>query len=186
MTRLVACLLRRSAVRPLRDEEGAATVEFCLIFPIFIILFISSIEASIFMMRQVMLERSVEVATRPIRLDGSIPRSWTQVRNDICEQVTMLMPDCGEALIVEMISIDLETYDLPDTSQPCINREQSTRPADADIRSEGGADALILLRACYAARPLMPLIGMGAALVADRDGESIRMVTATAFRTEPE
>jgi hypothetical protein len=96
--------------------------------------------------------------------------------------------DCVDNLVVEMTEISMASYDLPDIAQPCITRNDRTTPAE--LQASAGivvdrASAIILLRACYATRPLLPLTGLGANLVNTRDGETMSMVASTAFRVEP-
>jgi hypothetical protein len=182
----IGSALKRRLAPWARRQDGAATVEFVLLFPIFILLFISTIEASIMMMRQIMLERALEEATRPIRLGGSGSYQQDILVRDICDNVTILMPDCRESLVVELIPVNMNAFDLHDRTQRCISREQSTRPFANDHRFTTPSSAIMVMRACYAADLLMPTSGLGNVMVADQDNRTMRIVAATAFRIEPE
>lgn len=165
-----------------KAEEGGSTVEFVILFPMFLALFISSFEASLLLTRQIMLERGVDMATRDLRLDANNTITQNQMRNMVCDNARIL-PDCRENLLVELTEIDTVLYDLPDSDQPCVNRETSvTPPADWETDRAG---KLILMRACFAVSPFMPGAGLATELVTDEDSTSIRMVAATAFVVEP-
>lgn len=181
----LAALDRLDATAGLTDdlrERGAATVEFVILLPVFLAVFLSSFEASLLLTRQVMLERGVDIAAREIRLDSGNTVTQNELRNEVCDRARIL-PNCRDNMLIELTEISRVSYDIPSTSQPCINRETAvTPPADY----EGGrANKLILMRACFAVSPFMPGVGLGTELVSDIDGSSIRMVAATAFVVEP-
>ncbi|WP_371154735.1 TadE/TadG family type IV pilus assembly protein [Jannaschia sp. 2305UL9-9] len=167
---------------PDNREDGAATVEFVILLPVFLAVFLSSFEASLLLSRQVMLERGVDVAVRQVRLDSRSTVSQNALRNEVCA-IAKILPDCETNLLVELQEIDTVTYDLPSTAQPCVNRETSVTPA-AEFEADR-ASKLILMRACFAVDPFMPGAGLGTQLVTDVDGSSMRIVAATAFVVEP-
>ena len=197
----VARLDGRAGLDERDAESGAATIEFVLLAPIFFLMFCSSVESSVFMYRQLLLERAVDHATREVRLDGSAYSSPADLKARICE---MMSDDaaCIDAITIEMTEIDMDTYDLPDTAQPCLVRDDAgefvydrqTRDSDGWLSSDSSEpdyvterhSMLVLMRACYAARPILPLSGLGADLVNTRDGETMSIVTTTAFRVEPQ
>ena len=164
------------------SERGAATVEFVILLPVFLAVFISSFEASLLLTRQVMLERGVDIAVRDVRLDSNSTVTQNQLRTAVCDRARIL-PDCQDNLLVELTEISRVTWDVPSTQQPCVNRETSVTPA-ADYATNR-AGKLILMRACFAVSPFMPGVGLGTELVSDVDGTSLRMVASTAFVVEP-
>ncbi|WP_339641142.1 TadE family protein [Jannaschia helgolandensis] len=167
-------------------ERGAASVEFVLLLPAFLMVFISSFEASIMLTRQVMLERAVDIVVRDIRLDTGSTVTQGQVRAKVCNRAKIL-PDCSENLVIEMTEIDQITYSTPDTDAPCVNQLTSIVPPSRFAANRTGR--MILLRACYSVLPTLPLSVMagnrtlGSHLVNDEDG-SFRMVTSNAFVVE--
>ncbi|WGH79287.1 TadE/TadG family type IV pilus assembly protein [Jannaschia ovalis] len=162
-------------------ESGGITVEFTILLPVFLAIFMASFEASMLLTRQVMLERGVDMATRDIRLDGASGLSQIEMRDEICARARIL-PDCANNLLIELTEIDQDTYDLPTTDTPCVDRSDADDETANWIGSR--ADKMILMRACFSVNPIMPGVGLGADLVNDIDG-TIRMVTATAFIVEP-
>lgn len=185
--RLGAAVLDRldaAAGVPVRArEDGTATVEFVILFPVFVLIFVSCFESSIMLFRQVMLERGVDIATREIRLDGQSIMGRNELRRDIC-QAARILPDCEENMVIELQVINPMTFALPSSTQPCINRATSTAPQNVPWVALRASQTM-LMRACIVSDPFMPTVGLGTQLVADLDGESIRMVASTAFKVEP-
>lgn len=173
-------------VTPANREDGAATVEFVILLPLFLMVFISSFESSLLLTRQVMLERAVDLTARDIRLDRGSAVSQSFVRSTICDRARIL-PDCDEHMLVELTTISQTDYALPDTDAPCVNRESSVVPEPNFASHRSGK--MILLRACYSVRPMLADTTFAMAhtlasnLVNDEDG-AIRMVTATSFVVE--
>lgn len=173
-------------VPPDRREDGGASVEFVILLPAFLMVFISSFESSLLLTRQVMLERAVDVTVRDIRLDIGSTITQNQVRNLICDRARIL-PDCAAHLLVELTAISQVTYALPAAASPCVNVESSVVPEPGFAGSRSGK--LVLLRACYSVQPMLAestfamARTLAANLVNDEDGR-IRMVTASAFVVE--
>ena len=88
-----------------RSEEGSATVEFVLVFPMFMVLFTSAFEAGLMMTRHVMLERGLDMAVREVRLNTGAAPSPDQFKEMICEGAGII-PDCMNNLKLEMRPID--------------------------------------------------------------------------------
>ena len=167
-------------------EAGGATVEFVLLVPAFLMVFISSFEASLMLTRQVMLERAVDVVVRAIRLDTGSTVSQNQVRNRVCERAAIL-PDCRENMLIELTLIDRVSYDTPDANAPCVDQLTSIVP-QADFAG-GRQGQMVLIRACYSVEPSLPLSvlaanrTLGSYLRSEADG-TFRIVTASAFVVE--
>ncbi|CTQ33881.1 TadE/TadG family type IV pilus assembly protein [Jannaschia rubra] len=176
------------ALRLSRDQgqRGGATVEFVLLLPAFLMVFISSFDASIMLTRQVMLERAVDVVVRDVRLDSANTQTQGQIRRKICSRAQIL-PDCNENLLIELTEISQTTYSTPAVDAPCVNQLTSIVPTTSFTANRTGK--MILLRACYSVQPVLPLTilaanrTLGSHLVNDEDG-TFRMVTSTAFVVE--
>ncbi|MCK0169330.1 pilus assembly protein [Jannaschia sp. S6380] len=184
--RTIGRLDRAAGLSARLRERGAATVEFVLLMPAFIMVFISSFDSSLLLIRQVMLERAVDIAVREVRLDTPGNVTQNQIRNSICNRARIL-PDCNENLLVELSEVQRPAYSLPDSDAPCVNQLTSISPRAAFATDRTGK--LILLRACYSVRPALPMAintinrTLASNLVNDDDG-TIRMVTMTAFVVE--
>ncbi|KIT16551.1 TadE/TadG family type IV pilus assembly protein [Jannaschia aquimarina] len=173
-----------------KSEDGSSTVEFVIVFPIFIVVFLSSFEASLLLTRQLMLERGIDIVVRAIRLDPTpeppLP-DWTivEVRRQICERA-LILPNCEASLRVELNPVSRATWDVPSSQGPC---EQ--KPADFDAATDegvltvGGAEEITLVRVCYNFDPVFPHLGLGLALVKDQEEDTVFMMAASAFVSEP-
>ncbi|CTQ49998.1 TadE/TadG family type IV pilus assembly protein [Jannaschia donghaensis] len=167
-------------------EAGGASVEFVILVPAFLMIFISSFEASMMLTRQVMMERAVHIVVRDIRLDTGSTVSQNQVRNRVCERATIL-PDCQQNMLIELSFIDQTTYDMPAADTPCVNQLTSIVPQSSFVSGRSGR--MVMIRACYSVQPSLPLTvlagnrTLGSYLVNEDDG-TFRIVTASAFVVE--
>jgi len=72
MKRIITQIL--AGLRDLRrKEDGNATIEFAILFPAFIMIFLSAFESGLLMTRQVLLDRAVDLTVRDIRLRTWLP-----------------------------------------------------------------------------------------------------------------
>ena len=166
------------------DETGAATVEFVVVFPIFLLVFLSCFEASLLLTRQLMLERAIDVVMRDVRLSTGVVYPHWQLRRDVCERATIL-PDCDRNLVLEITQVDRTTYDMPSVLSPCVDRATSVQAYSTDtLITQGNQNDLMLVRACFVVDPVFPGAGLGLELVRGQD-DGTRMVAASAFVQEP-
>jgi hypothetical protein len=164
-------------------ERGQATIEFVILFPVFMGLFLMSFEASLLLTRQLMLERALDVVMRDVRLSTGTTWRQDQLRADVCDNATVL-PDCNANLVIEMTRIDTANYVIPSTNAPCIERTETAQAFDIDnLLTQGAPNELMLVRACYVIDPVFPGHGLGLEIV-ERAGE-IQLVAASAFVQEP-
>ncbi|MBM2577826.1 pilus assembly protein [Jannaschia sp. Os4] len=184
--------LRDRLRRALRPEGGGASVEFVIVFPVFMTLFFSSFEASMLAVRHMMLERSLDITAREMRITTGANWSREVVAQRICRNARILA-DCQDRLVLEMTEIDRSTYNLPAADQQCVDDFTGVTPTtqwDNDTDEE-----MVLLRACYLVDTFFPGTGLGERLVAgneDTDGDGVpdtdtlRMLASTVFVREPE
>ncbi len=167
-------------------EHGGASVEFVILLPLFLMVFISSFEASVYLVRQVLMERALDIAVREVRLDTGETVSQGEVRFTVCERARIL-PNCMDNMTIEMTVVSTDTYELPADDAPCTDEIDTVAPP-ADFAAER-VGRLVLIRACYAVRPILSNSSfamtrtLASTLVSDHDG-AIRMTTATAFVVE--
>lgn len=165
-----------------RREAGASSVEFVIIFPFFFFIFLLAFEASVLLIRQVMLERGLDLAVREIRLDSASAVGIGQLTEGICDRAAIL-PDCLERMVVELRVIDPTNWAVPSVAAPCTTLTRSVVPPTRfDVNR---ASEMVIVRACYAVDPVFPGAPLGARLVDDRDG-ALRMVAASVFVVEPD
>lgn len=168
-------------LRRLRGERGGATVEFVLTFPVFMLVFMSAFEMSLFLVRQSMLERATDLAMREVRLSTGETFAQATLRRTICERAVVL-PQCDSSLVIGLTTIDRDTYALPAPGARCAAGGGAV--TGAPIIGNAAANDLILVRVCYAARPIFPTTGLGLAL-AEAEGGRVSMIATSLYVQEP-
>jgi len=163
-----------------RAETGSATVEFCLIFPVFMFFILSVVEYALVTVQQTMLERAVDLSVRDIRLGTGVDQDHDDIKDSICENAGVIR-NCSDNLRLEMIIQDaFAGVDLP-AEPDCTDNSEEVK-AVRDFES-GPPNALMILRACAKVDPIFPTSAMGRNL-ADDTGQ-IRLTAITAFVQEP-
>ena len=159
-----------------RRTDGSATVEFAILFPIMITLLIMGAEAGFVSLQRVALERAMDLAVRDVRL-GVLSPGTTQpeFRARVCERSIMLA-GCETRLLLEMRSIDTQTWTLPPRDTACIDLAKDITPATQF--TVGAGESVMYLRGCYLVRPIFPTTTLGLQLPLDAAGMfSIRATT---------
>lgn len=144
-------------VRFLRDDLGTATVEFVILVPLVLMMLFSSIDYGAVMLRQVFLDRAVDMASREVRL-GNLTGGFTAYRDLICDN-TFLLPNCAETIAIEMRPINTATWAGLNEGARCVNRADNITPL-LDFNPGAGAQELMLVRVCVAADPFIRLTGI--------------------------
>ncbi len=165
-----------------RREEANATVEFVIVFPMVLLVFIAAFETAMLLTRQVMLERALDGAVRYLRLTSGLSVTYDDIRTNICEN-TPVLPDCENALLLDVRPIDQVTYALPDYQLLCVDRSGTVTPANTF--NPGVENQLMLVRACAAVDRILPISGLGLDLTRDETG-AIHLLAANIFVNEPE
>ena len=164
-----------------KSEDGNATVEFVLVVPVFLLLFVSIFELGMATIRLTLLEHGMDSAMRDVRLGTSESFTREEIRDRVCDNAAMLK-DCRENLLLEMVIIDRDTFNLPPVRATCINKNEDGLPV-TDF-SNGGPSDLMFIRACYVIDPLYPSMGLGAMLKTDEAG-NMQLVASSIFAQEP-
>ena len=177
---------RRNRSRVLCEEEnGSATIEFVILFPMIMFMFLTGFEAGYFMVRNVMLEHAVDVAVRDVRLSkGQVP-NFADLKARICEN-TVIMPDCLRNLQVEMRSIPNEPGSIVAMQGPsrCVDLDSTTDPATGTVYQTGQQNEMMVVRVCALAQPMFPTTHLGLGMQQDSHG-NYAIVTTAAFVNEP-
>lgn len=164
-----------------RDERGSSTIDFVIMFPLFILALTSSVELGFISMRHMMLERALDLTVRDIRLGtGSAPQH-DDIKKSICDRASMI-EDCENNLRLEMIRLNLRSWSNPPGDIDCIDHSETVKP----VRQfdNGNVNELMLLRACALFKPIIPASGLGKELTVDGAGYAA-MVAQSAFVQEP-
>lgn len=168
-----------------RSEDGSASIEFVFLFPVIMFLFTVGFEAGLYMVRNVLLERGVEIAVRDVRLgNGNVP-DFEGLRVSICNEAG-LIPDCVNSLQIEMRSIPITpgAVAVMQTDTRCVDRRSTDDPLTGTTFDVGAENEMMIVRACVLSQPLFPSTGIGVGLGVDAEG-NYAMVATTAFVNEP-
>lgn len=187
MADLIA-LLRHYA----RDERATSTIEFLIMFPVILTLFVAVFETGVILSRQVLMERSLEEAARLLRLSREIVDPVTgqsrapnadDIKTAICDN-TRAIPDCDNVLVVELTVIDRATYAMPANGVACVRRDD---PGNVPVNpfDQGAGNQLVLMRSCAVVDRILPFSGFGLNLARDDTG-GLHMVAASVYVNEPD
>lgn len=178
-------LLRRIA-RFRSDLSGAATVEFVLIFPVFFMFFINSAEIGYYMVRNVMLERGVDVAVRQVRLGGASAPDFDGFKKIVCDNVGGVLPDCTENLMVSMEVVPGGTDWVAGLSREvsCLDKKSEIEAKDQASYASGGQNELMVVRVCALSQPMFPTTRFGLKMAHDEYG-NVAIVALSSFVNEP-
>jgi hypothetical protein len=169
------------------DDSGVVTVEFLIVFPIFFGFFLMTYEQGIISLRNVMLERGVDMAVREVRIGAMPEPTGPLLKTAVCNYAQIL-PNCETELELEMVIRDVRNWvDIPSRVR-CIDRSVTTQ-ASVDFVN-GGDNKLLYLRACIRLDPMLPTTGIGRAIVDAAEGDdtaagSYALVASSAFVVEP-
>lgn len=177
MTRF-SCRLRRAW----RDDSGVASIEFVFALPILMAIFMGSFESGLFMTRSIMLEQSLDMVMRELRLGHYVNPDAALLKKEICDR-TVVFSDCEAALMIDLQQISTTTWAMPTTATTCVNRDLDIQPVIA--LQIGQQNDLILVRACIVQDALFPTTGIGLKLTRAGNGGGYEIVSVSAFSNEP-
>ena len=186
---IAARRLLRRRLRAVAREDGNASVEFAMLFPLFLVVFISSIESGLMSLRFVMLDRSVDLAVRELRLgmaiefsDISAAEAHDVLKERICDK-TLMIPDCDNVLFLELISVNSDVWNIPAPNAECVDRTGLINPTLNF--NPGVPNEMMIVRACAVVDPLVPDFGLGARFLKDESG-GVALIASSAFVNEPD
>lgn len=171
-----------------RREDGSATIEFVVLFPIYMIIFTSAFELGLHMTKQVMLDRGLDVTVRALRLGQFDDPNQELLRLNVCQNAGVIK-ECQQNLFIEMTPIQSGSWDFLNPEATCVERD-----ADGDLIPvtdyefrDGQSNDLMLIRVCAKVQPMFAAMGLGLFLAEgeDEDGDYYSMVATSAFVIEP-
>lgn len=164
-----------------RREDGTAALEFVLAVPILITIFMASFESGLLMIRSIMLEQSVDMTMRELRLGHYTLPDATLLKTEICKR-TVVFKDCEANITIEMTRISTTGWALPTTDVACIDRSEEIVPVTSLVI--GQQNDVMLIRVCVVQDALFPTTGIGLGLPKDGEG-GYGVVAVSAFSVEP-
>lgn len=172
------------------DEAGTATIEFCFVIPIVTMIFMASVEASMYMARHAMLERSVDIIVRGIRLGNYDSLTHKELKTLICEggMLGKSVATCIDSMKIWMQPINTATFAMVAPPKFCMDKSQPINPLQDPTGTEfafGSDNEIMLMRICLKEDPMFPTSIVGAEMIkAEPDGE-YALITTTIFVNEP-
>ncbi|MDX1780594.1 MAG: TadE family protein [Thalassovita sp.] len=174
-------MFKRFLDRFRNSESGSATMEFVMVFPIFMVLMGSAWELGVITMRTTTIERATDLVVRDIRLGTGTAPQHDEIKQRICDLAPILR-NCDTNLRVELLQLDPRNWAEPPTYADCTDTSQPVSP----VRSfeNGQENELMLMRVCFKVDPVFPAVGLGHRLVTDASGK-FALVASAAFVQEP-
>lgn len=171
----------RRLKRAVIGTDGNATIEFVILFPAIMTLFLSSFEVSIYLTRSVMLDRAVDLSVRTLRLGNLEPATPEELKKRVCEDA-IIFDDCMNALVIELTKVETDTWDLPQTNVSCVDRSEDIQPKVNF--SVGSASDVMIVRACAVLDPFFGTTSIVMDLPLDLSG-GYQIIAASTFVNEP-
>ncbi len=171
-----------SLLARLVGERGAATIEFAIIFPVLFAVFASTLELGIYLTRQVMLDRAVDLTVRAIRLSsdrGAITHD--AVKRMICDNIG-IVSNCTRSVRVRLDVVDPASWQFPQAPVSCVDRRAEIQPVVTLTPGQPGD--IMLMSVCLVVDPLFPGATLGLRLEQDASG-GVYIYSRTAFVNEP-
>lgn len=174
----------------LADQSGTATIEFCFIIPIVTFVFMASVEASMYMARHAMLERSVDIIVRGIRLGNYDDLKHRELKQLICESgmLAKTVQACVDAMQIWMQPISTANFAMIAPPHHCVDKSQPINPLLEPTGTEfayGSDNEIMLLRICLKEDPMFPTSVIGAAMIEAEPDGAYALITTTVFVNEP-
>jgi hypothetical protein len=162
-------------------EDGSASLDFVMVIPILLMVFMAAFESGLLMVRHIMLEQAVDVTVRNLRL-GLYPNPTAAlIKSEICDR-TSILKDCNANIHIELSPISTATWAMPTTGTACVDRTQEIQPSL--VFNPGNANEVMLVRVCVLQDAIFPTSGVGLALPKDAAG-GYGLVSISAFVNEP-
>ncbi|SEN57184.1 TadE-like protein [Loktanella fryxellensis] len=165
-----------------RSEDGTATIEFVILFPLIWMAFGMAMEAGMYTVQNTMLERGLDLTVREVRLGIVKEPNHALLVTRICANARLL-PNCADSLRMEMIRANPRAWTAPSGTVRCIDRAEAKPPAITI--TNGGNNELMVLRACILIKPLMPFAELGRALVDDNPAGEYALTATSSYVMEP-
>jgi len=177
MTRSIKSFARRF----FKEERGSMVIEFALVIPIVFTIFMTSVEMGIYQLRQMFLDRGVDMAVRNVRLNTGADYEHDEVKTMICGFAGFL-EDCDSELKLSLTPVAVRSFSGFNAAADCSDKAEDIAPVQF---IQGGEHQMMLMRACYMFKPVFPTSGLGYAYTKDGTGRS-KMFAVTAFVQEPQ
>ncbi|TNJ41811.1 TadE/TadG family type IV pilus assembly protein [Phaeobacter sp. B1627] len=162
-------------------DDGNATIEFAILFPLMLLVLFASVELGLITVRQIMLERAMDMTVRDIRLGTGGNMQHDDIRDRICAR-SGFIDDCATSLRLEMVQLDPFAWGGVNSDPDCVSVIEEVEAVTTFVN--GGSNDLMFLRACMSFDPVFPHWGLADSMQKDGQGR-IRLYASSAFVQEP-
>lgn len=166
-----------------KRDEGNATIEFAIFFPLLVTILLSTVEIGILTIRQVMLEHAVDLTVRDLRLGKLINPTQDDLRDLICAR-SSVVPNCTESLLLELRPVSTVTWAPLSSDVTCKERAIGSIDPLIDLIDAGTSHEMVLIRACAVFEPVFPSTNLAVHMEKDQLG-GYALVASSAFVNEP-
>jgi len=162
-------------------EDGTASMEFVLMVPLFITIFMASFESGLMMVRSILLDQAVDMTMRELRLGHYAIVDEDKLRTEVCSR-TIIFATCEDNMLIELERVSTADWTIPGTPTQCINRDDVIEPVVA--MQIGQQNDVMLVRICVIQDAIFPTTGIGLGLSVDSGG-GYALISRSAFVVEP-
>ncbi|MFC6637599.1 pilus assembly protein [Sulfitobacter sp. JBTF-M27] len=165
-----------------RSEDGSALViEFCIFVPLLFGAFLMAVEMGFYSMRQMYLDRGLDIAVRFVRLNTNANYTHDDIKQMICDNSGWL-ENCETTLRLEMIRVNPRQFAQFDQAADCVDTSEPVEPVRGFAL--GKENEMMMLRACVKFDPVYPTSGLGHEFEKDGSGQA-KLISLAAFVQEP-
>ncbi|MCB5199775.1 hypothetical protein LGQ03_11045 [Loktanella sp. TSTF-M6] len=164
----------------LSPESGSASIPFLLVAPAFFFIFVNAFEIQVHSVRQVMVDRALDLAVRDVRVGYLKVPTHDDLTARLCYYAKVI-ENCERDIRLEMIKVDPRNWVTPAVSAPCRDREEEA--TDFPIGSLENND-LMILRVCILFDPTFNYAGVGRKIV-EPGKEYYALRAASSYVVEP-
>lgn len=141
----------------------------------------SSVEAGLVALQKAMLERSLDLTVRDLRIGILAKPTHVDLKASICSNV-LFIPNCRNALLLELQTVPRTTWAMPANGTHCVDLSKDVQPVTTFL--PGLQNEIVVIRACVKIRPFFPGTAPGLHLPTDAAG-MYALVGTSAFVNEP-
>lgn len=175
--------------RFLQDTSGTASIEFIFTFPIVFLVFTASFESSLYMVRNVMFERAVDLVVRDIRLGKMDGVTHAGLKEAICREGMMVgsIQKCVDSMRIWMQPVSTADFAMIAPPRSCVDKSQkvdTTEPAGTTF-AYGEANDIMLMRICWKEEPMFPTTAVSVRMPVDEADDNYALIVTTVFVNEP-
>jgi Flp pilus assembly protein TadG len=164
-----------------RREDGTAAMEFVLVVPVILLIFMASFESGLLMTREILLEQSVDMTMRELRLGHYAKVTNVLLKQEICSR-TIIFPNCESNIKIQLDRVNTTDWNFPATPTACVNQGDPAEPVTS--LKYGDPNDLMLIRVCIALPAMFPGTGLALNMQLDPSGD-YALVARSAFVVEP-